>query len=156
MHVELCSCSWIDCRRFCLLTHYFIGAEKTAWGRFDRFAAPSGNDRFLRIPAEDLSRRRFGSGGAVKGVGAYSAEVRGSNPLRSTRKSPRAAPGSRPHKSPDYLAPQRTGSRSESEQAANGGRSKRARFRGHSADSASPRGRRKPAKTLTLLASPTG
>jgi hypothetical protein len=41
----------------------------------------------VEIPAEDLSRRRFGSGAAVKGVGAYTAEVRGSNPLRSTRKS---------------------------------------------------------------------
>ena len=44
----------------------------------------------LRILAEDLSRRRFGSGAAVKGAGAYTAEVRGSNPLRSTRKSPQA------------------------------------------------------------------
>jgi hypothetical protein len=31
------------------------------------------------------------SGGAVKGVGAYTAEVRGSNPLSSTRKSASAS-----------------------------------------------------------------
>ena len=57
----------------------------TALSRFERFTEPSANGRYLRIPAEDLSRRRFGSGGAVKGVGAYTGEVRGSNPLRSTR-----------------------------------------------------------------------
>jgi hypothetical protein len=45
------------------------------------------NDPSLHILAEGLSRCRFGSHGAVKGVGAYTAEVRGSNPLSSTRKS---------------------------------------------------------------------
>jgi hypothetical protein len=51
------------------------------------FAKSPANGRYLRIPAEDLTRRRFGSGGTVKGVGAYTAEFRGSNPLSSTRKS---------------------------------------------------------------------
>ena len=40
-----------------------------------------------------LSGSRVGSGGAVKRVGARTAEVRGSNPLSSTGKSARAAPG---------------------------------------------------------------
>jgi hypothetical protein len=57
----------------------------TKRGQFDLAAKPQTNDQLLRIPAEDLSRRRFGSGGAVKVVGTYTAEVRGSNPLRSTR-----------------------------------------------------------------------
>jgi hypothetical protein len=64
-----------------------LNSERPQRGRFEPLTSQSPNDCYLRIPGEDLSRRRFGSGGAVKGVGAYTAEVRGSNPLNSTKKS---------------------------------------------------------------------
>lgn len=55
--------------RWCWRFHLFVAEPQISRLRFHAFVM-SGYDRYLRIPAEGLSRCRFGSGGAVKGVGA--------------------------------------------------------------------------------------